>query len=136
MGSKTELGGIFVDVQSTPLDRLQNRSTIRELRHSAAGMRYSPRRPLERVDAQGKARELTGYGVPVQHPLGDRAMQLWLGQMKGGSRRLLVAAGDCGLDLFDESAHPAGAGPIDCRALDGLPVTFLSGFMRSHAGLP
>src|SRR5439155_10819819 len=97
------------------LEPPEKASTDCRMRHSAA-----PRVPgswSQRVDARRQARQLARDRVLVKHPLGDRPMQLRLRGLKGGSRRLLVTAGDRRLNLFDKGANPAPPGAIDRRPL-------------------
>src|SRR5271169_2398399 len=90
----------------------------------------------KRVDAGGEAGEFARNRVLVQHALGDRPMQLRLGNLKSRLSRLLIAGLDRGLDLFDEGAHPAHPGPIDRRALLGLANALFRRFVGGHASSP
>src|SRR5271170_3513955 len=91
---------------------------------------------LERVDASGEAGEFARHRVLVEHALGDRSMQLGLGDLESRLSRLLVAGLDGGFDLFDEGAHPAHPGAIDHRTLLGLAETLFRRFVGGHASSP
>jgi len=93
-------------------------------------------RALERVDAGGEAGKFARNRVLVQHALGDRPMQLRLGELKRRLSRLLIAGLDRGLDLFDEGAHPAHPGAIDRRSLLGLANALFRRFVGGHASSP
>lgn len=67
---------------SKPLALVRETKTGRRLRHSAAGQRAA-RVCSERVKPRCKTRQFPGYGIFVQYALGDRPVQLGLGQAKG-----------------------------------------------------
>jgi hypothetical protein len=125
--------GKFRATNGRLLEKQRKRQTLVGQRRLATFGRSGGAARSECFDACGQPRQLPRNSIFVEHALGDRPVQLGLRQLKGVSGRRFVTDRDRRLDLLDESAHPAHAGPVDRRAFDDLAYAFLRRFVTGHA---
>src|SRR3989338_1348870 len=86
----------------------------------------------KRFHALCKTGHFARSGVLVDHTLLRGAHDLGLCRAKRCFRRALVAACERFLDLADEGAHAAAAGPVDCRLLCNHADCLLCGLRVRH----